>query len=279
MPEESNAQPSSTAAPRSSGMKVLILVLVLGLAAVTGYSLRQHRNAADLAAQNQAVATVLQQTQQQVQALNAKIDAMSAPPAPAPAPVARPAAVAKAHPAAHRVVRRRDDPRWKKVQEQLDAQNKRIDDTQSALQGTKTELSGSIARTHDELVVLQRKGERNYYEFDIDKSKQFHTQGPVGIRLKKANVKHQYADMELYVDDAKLTQKHVNLLQPVVFYASDSGMPVEIVVNKITKNHIHGYLSEPKYKKSELTAMENAAQSGNGTEANTAPRQKLTVPR
>jgi len=277
MPEELNTQPSSTTARLSGGMKALILVLVLGLAGVSGYSYWQHGKTATLASQNQAVAAVLQQTQQQVQALNAKLDAISSRPAPEPAPVV--ARVSKPHVAAHRVVRRREDPRWKKVQEQLDAQNKRIDDTQAALEGTKTELSGSIARTHDELVVLQRKGERNYFEFDINKSKQFHSNGPVAIRLKKANVKHQYADMELYVDDAKLTQKHVNLLQPVVFYASDSGVPVEIVVNKISKNHIHGYVSEPKYKKSELTAMENAAQSGNGSEANTAPRQKLAVPR
>lgn len=271
--------PASSPAPVSTGMKAIIVVLVLGLAAVTGYSLRVHRNAADLASQNQQVAAALQQTQQQVQALNAKMEAMNTPP-PAPAPVR----VEKPRAAAHHVVRRRDDPRWKKVQEQLDAQNKRIDDTQSALEGTKTELSGSIARTHDELVVLQRKGERNYYEFDIDKSKQFHTNGPVGIRLKKANVKHQYADMELYVDDAKLSQKHVNLLQPVTFYTSDSGVPVEIVVNKITKDHIHGYVSEAKYRKADLTAMENAAQSEGSGQAATSqtasqPRQKLNVPR
>lgn len=276
MSEEMSPMPPSSPAPVSGGMKAVIVILVLGLAAVTGYSLRAHRNAAELASQNQQVAAALQQTQQQVQALNAKMEAMNTPP-PAPVRVEKPRA------AAHRVVRRRDDPRWKKVQEQLDAQNKRIDDTQSALEGTKTELSGSIARTHDELVVLQRKGERNYYEFDIDKSKQFHTNGPVGIRLKKANVKHQYADMELYVDDAKLSQKHVNLLQPVTFYTSDSGVPVEIVVNKISKNHIHGYVSEPKYRKADLTAMENAAQSegsGQATQQTASqPRQKLSVPR
>ena len=68
----------------------------------------------------------------------------------------------------------RDDPRFKKLQEQLDAQGKAIDDTRTGLastQGdlvnTRTELSGSIAHTHDELVVLQKKGERNYAEFDF----------------------------------------------------------------------------------------------------------------
>jgi hypothetical protein len=57
------------------------------------------------------------------------------------------------------------------------------------------------------------------------------------------------------VDDANLSQKHVNLLQPVVFYAGENGRPVELVINTISKNHIHGYVSEPKYRQSELAAM------------------------
>ena len=94
--------------------------------------------------------------------------------------------------------------------------------TQGDLTSTRTELTGSIARTHDELVLLQRNGERNYYEFDIDKSKQFQKDGPLGIRLKKANIKHQYADLELLIEDRDLLQKHVNLYQPVMFYTPDS---------------------------------------------------------
>lgn len=281
MSEEMKPSPSPSA-PGSKGMKAAIIALVLGLAAVTGYSMHEHHNAADLAAQNQQLATAQQQTQQQVQALNEKMTALTTPP---PQPVVEQRAVHK-RAASRKVARHRDDPRWKKMQDQLDAQNKRIDDTNAALGSTKTELSGNIARTHDELVVLERKGERNYYEFDIEKAKQFHTAGPVGIRLKKASTKDQFADLELYVDDAKLKQKHVNLLQPVMFYAGDSGIPVELVINKVTKNHIHGYVSAPKYRKDELTAMQNAVQNENNgqpqsgdSSAVVKPREKLTVPR
>ena len=49
---------------------------------------------------------------------------------------------------------------------QLDAQGQALDATKQDLVSTRTELQGSIAKTHDEIVVLQRKGERNYYEFD-----------------------------------------------------------------------------------------------------------------
>lgn len=195
--------------------------------------------------------------------------------------------------------RRSEDPRLKKLQSQIDAQGKAIEQTrndlastQGDLTNTRTELTGSIARTHDELVVLQKKGERNYYEFDISKSKQFQREGPFGIRLKKANTKHQYADLELMVDDRNLSQKHVNLYQPVMSYTPDSPQAVEVVINEISKDHIHGYVSAPKYSKSELVSMANANAApgsdqglgqGSGQAATSsneppAPRQKLPPP-
>jgi hypothetical protein len=180
----------------------------------------------------------------------------------------------------------------KKIQAQLDAQNKAIEDTrsdlastQSNLSDTRTELTGSIAHTHDELVLLQKKGERSYYEFDISKSKQFQHDGPFGVRLRKANAKHQYADLELLVDDRNLSQKHVNLYQPVMFYTPDSPQPVELVINSIGKDHIHGYVSAPRYRQSELASMSNGnanSASGTSSEANSdagsSTRQKLPPP-
>lgn len=178
------------------------------------------------------------------------------------------------------------------MQAQLDAQGKAIEATQNDLattQGdlsnTRTELTGSIAHTHDELVLLEKKGERNYYEFDIYKAKQFQHEGPFGVRLKKANDKHQYADLELMVDDRNLSQKHVNLYQPVMFSTPDSPQPVQLVINSISKDHIHGYVSAARYRQSELASMSsntagNAATdqaTGSDTTAS-SPRQKLPAP-
>ena len=79
----------------------------------------------------------------------------------------------------------------------------------------------------------------------MDKSKQFRATGPVGIRLRKANTKHQFADMDLMVEDVAVNQKHANLLQPVIFDAGENGKPIELVVQRISTNHIHGYVSTP----------------------------------
>lgn len=265
-----------------SNARIGITALVIALVVTIGYAWHEHTAAGKLASQNDTVSATLKDTQTQLQALASKVDAM----ATKPAPVVHTRHSARSIRLSNGRVIRRDDPRWKQFQEQLAAQGKMIDDhgkiidaTRQDLANARTELSGDIAKNHGEIVVLQKKGERSYYEFDIDKTKQFSHAGPVGLRLKKANTKNQYADLEMMVDDVKLSQKHVNLMQPVMFYANDNGTPVELVVNSISKNHIKGYVSEAKYKRAELAAMANT-NAATGTAQATAPqRQKLELPK
>ena len=55
------------------------------------------------------------------------------------------------------------------------------------------------------------------------------------------------------VEDNRLEKKNVNLYEPVLINLSDRPQPVEVVVNFISKDAIRGYVSEPKYKRSELS--------------------------
>jgi hypothetical protein len=266
---------------------IALIAGVLALSgALGGYAIHEHSAAQKLAADNVQATAALNQTQHQVSDLTAKVNELvmlnEAKQRAAQAAAQKPAAGAR------RGTARREDPRFKKLQSQLDEQSKAIEQTRNDLAGTqgdlvntRTELSGSIAHTHDELVVLQKRGERSYAEFDISKSKQFHRSGPIEIRLKKANGKHQYADLELLVDDRNLSQKHVNLFQPVMFSTPDNPQPVEIVINDIGKDHIHGYVAASKYKQSELTTMASAAaNASNGTPVTDTPpaRKKLQLP-
>ncbi len=256
-----------------SGSHVAVVALAAALAGTGAYSVHEHRLAKQSADQSAQMAASLQQTNAQVQQLTSKLNEMAAP-KPEPVPVAKPAAVRKAKLHGRG---RADDPRWKKMQSQLDEQGKAIDATKQDLSSAKTELQGSIARTHDELVVLQKKGERNYVEFDLNKSKQFQSSGPIGLKLRKANQKHQFADLDLLVDDKSLTKKHVNLYEPAIFYAADSEQPVELVINQISKDHIHGYVSAPKYHRGELAAMSQAA--GQNVDTSAKSRPKLEMPK
>ncbi|HTW47373.1 MAG TPA: hypothetical protein VMD92_05460 [Acidobacteriaceae bacterium] len=259
----------------------LIAAVVVAVCGV-GYAVHEHHGAERLAAQNQQETADLAAARTQLNDLTAKVNALAAQQVQTAQPEAATA------PIVHRVAKPQAghaaESRWKKMQAQLNQQEQEIQQTRGDLASTSTQLSGSIAHTHDELVVLEKRGERSYFEFDIFKSKDFKHEGPVGVSLRKANVKHQYADLQLMVDDRDLVQKHVNLDQPVMFYEPDTEQPIQIVINDITRDHIHGYVSAPKYRKSELAAMDDANANAAGAQnasaspgAQLAPRRKLTV--
>jgi hypothetical protein len=277
-----------------AGSIVRFRAVVAGLSALViaagGYAFHEHNVSKQLTEQNSAVTSTLNATRDQVNALSTKLDAMNAERAADKAEKstsAQPGVYRKPMVGAatrHRI----DDPRWKKMQGQLDDQARQIDANRQDLTSARTELQGSIATTHEELVMLEKKGERSYYEFDLDKSKQFQREGPVGVQLRKANTKHEYADLDMLIDDLRVSKKHVNIYEPVFFYPADSKTPAELVINKISKDHIHGYVSEPKYKGAEVEAKAttstniesvNANDSQPATAKPSPARQRLEPPK
>jgi hypothetical protein len=157
----------------------------------------------------------------------------------------------------------------KELRAQLDEQQKLLSQTQAEvaknradlegnLNSTRDELNGSIARTHEELVALAKRGERSYFEFDLTKSKEFQRVGPITLSLRHTDTKHKNYDLQMIVDDNQLTKKHVNLYEPIWIHTENESQPVQVVVNKVDKNLIHGYVSAPKYKPSELAAVGTA---------------------
>ncbi len=277
-----------------AGSIIRFRALVAGLSALViaagGYAFHERNLSKQLAEQKSAATSALNATRDQVSALNTKLDAITAERAADKAEKStqsQPGVYQKPMTAAatrHRI----DDPRWKKMQGQLDDQAKQINSTRQDLTSAHTELQGSIATTHEELVMLEKKGERSYYEFDLDKSKQFQREGPVGVQLRKANTRHEYADLDMLIDDLRVSKKHVNIYEPVFFYPADSKTPVELVINKISKDHIHGYVSEPRYKGAEVEAKATTSTNiepvnANDSQAATAKpspgRQRLEPPK
>jgi cell division protein FtsB len=134
---------------------------------------------------------------------------------------------------------------------------KDIEATRSDLETTKSKLeratgdmgvmSGLIARNHDDLEELKRRGDRNYFEFNIPKSRNPQRVGPIQIKLNKTNEKKSMYTMTVYADDRAIEKKDRTMGEPVQFYMKGSRMsPYEIVVFEVAKNRINGYLSTPK---------------------------------
>jgi hypothetical protein len=132
---------------------------------------------------------------------------------------------------------------------------KTLSDLEENLNSTRNGLNSSIARTHEELVLLEKRGERDYFEFDAAKSKQFQRTGPLNLSVRRTDAKHAHVDLVLSVNDREISKKGVNLYEPVWIYETQDAQPVQVVVNLINKNWAHGYISAPKYSRADLSAI------------------------
>jgi ribosomal protein L12E/L44/L45/RPP1/RPP2 len=266
---------------------IVLLVIITACALIYGY--RQQATVSQLASHNSEMASTVNAMQDQVSTLTSKLNEVSAAQAAATAAnnpsgqPAEPSAATKRRAAAQAK-------RMKQMETQLDDQGKQLKDTQESLaqartdlegnlNSTRQELNGSIARTHEELVALEQRGERNYYEFDVTKSKSFQRTGPISVSLRKADPKHRSFDMMLLVDDNPLSKRNVDLYEPI--WISSESAQLQIVVNKVDKNHVHGYVSAPKYPQARVvsTSASGPGAQGNGdTPTSPSDRDHSPVP-
>jgi chromosome segregation ATPase len=140
-----------------------------------------------------------------------------------------------------------------------------LDETKSKLDratGDMGVMSGLIARNHDDVEELKRKGDRNYYEFTIQKSKTPQRVGPVQMSLNKADQKRSKYTMTVLADDKSIEKKDKTAGEPVQFYVKGTQhyAPYEIVVFDVGKNQITGYLSTPKSAGAATAASNTTAQ-------------------
>jgi DNA repair exonuclease SbcCD ATPase subunit len=132
-----------------------------------------------------------------------------------------------------------------------------VTQTESELQKTIADLksvrgdlgvqSGLIATNGNELAALKLRGERNYFDVNLGKTKQPVRVGDITLLLKDANVKKNRYTVQVMADDKLTEKKDKNINEPVQFYTAKGGhIPYELVINKVEKNHIVGYLATPK---------------------------------
>src|SRR5216684_1610188 len=140
----------------------------------------------------------------------------------------------------------------------LGGAKKDIETTRNDLEATKGKLeraqgdmgvmSGLIAHNHDDLEDLKRRGDRNYYEFTVAKTKTAQRVGPVQITLNKVDPKKSRYTMTVFVDDRSIEKRDKTAGEPVQFYVKGGrgAAPYEMVVFDVGKSQITGYLSTPK---------------------------------
>ncbi len=130
-----------------------------------------------------------------------------------------------------------------------------IQKTQSDLAATNAKLertigdlglqSGLVAHNGQELEMLKRKGERNYYDFTLHKGARTPI-STVSLQLKKVDPKKSKFTLNVIADDRTIEKKDRTVGEPLQFYTGRDHMLYEVVVFTAAKNVVTGYLATPK---------------------------------
>jgi predicted nucleic acid-binding Zn-ribbon protein len=270
-PQESYQYESSAGTPR--WIVVLFGLLIVGIAVVAyaGHSVqtRLEQELSRNEEQNKILTAQLEQANTRIADLKGQVDVTSQKVGMTQAELAearsRAEAIRKQQVASDQKLSDQISAAQKSSEEKIGAvatdvtgAKKDIEATRTDLEATKTKLdratgdmgvmSGLIARNHDDLEELKRRGDRNYYEFTIQKAKHPDRVGPVQIALNKTDQKKSRYTITVLADDKSIEKKDKTSGEPVQFYMKGSARltPYEIVVFDVGKNKITGYLSTPK---------------------------------
>ena len=142
------------------------------------------------------------------------------------------------------------------VRTELNGAKKEIAATRTDLESTKVKLdraigdltgqSSLIARTREDLDELRHRGDRNYYEFTLNKGERPTLLSTVALQLKKADAKKGKFTVNVIADDRIIEKKDRGVAEPLQFYTGRNRQLCEVVIFNVEKNKVTGYLSIPK---------------------------------
>jgi small-conductance mechanosensitive channel len=121
-----------------------------------------------------------------------------------------------------------------------------LDATKNSIQMARSEMGTLIARNHDEIDQLRRMGQRDYFEFTVQRKGGATKVGSIQIELKDTNTKKNRYTINVFADDNSFEKKDRSVNEPIFFYTGGTRTALELVVNKVTKSTATGYLSIPK---------------------------------
>ena len=101
-------------------------------------------------------------------------------------------------------------------------------------------------KNHDEVEELKRLGERDIFEFTLNKTKDPQHVGPILVVLRKVDPKHYRYTLNVVADDKSIEKRDRTVGEPIQFYVHGARAPYEIVVFDLGKDQAKGYLSTPK---------------------------------
>lgn len=248
-PDDSTA-PNQRRGGRGLWLRSVASRIAVGAAllCVTFFILREHRGIHDLDVAHDETSATLNHTRDDRQSLSRQLSASRTPNQLAFRKVVGAAAASRPHPNSVRSTvgnRAIVQPR-----------SRVTTDTSGS---RRTQVGFAVARNYEEPIRALKSGGRSYYWFTLTPSRQFKQVGTVGLSLRK-DPKQRYFDLRIMFENSKVEKKHVKLGAPVWINAADRLQSVTVVLTRIQKNYVQGYLSEPSHRRPETTATAQARQ-------------------
>ena len=106
-------------------------------------------------------------------------------------------------------------------------------------------LDRDLDTTSDRLAALSRSLEREKIEFELQEKGGFIKVLDVHLNLRDANARKQRYDLDIYVGRKRIQKKHQYANEPVYFFVEGTEKPYEVVITRIIRNQVAGYLTVP----------------------------------
>lgn len=117
----------------------------------------------------------------------------------------------------------------------IQANRDNLGNLQTAVDANSSDISG-----------VQKSLDRDYYNFELQKKGSSMQIRNVSLRLRNTDFKRQRYHVEIVVSGRKMNKKRVNINEPIYFYVKGLRKPYEVLVNRVDKKFVVGFLSIPK---------------------------------
>lgn len=122
-------------------------------------------------------------------------------------------------------------------------------ENRAQIEQTQTRVSSirdSVTLNTSEIAGVKRSLEREYYNFELQERGGYMKVFDVSLSLKDTDWKKRQFDMYLMADGKILQKKNHSINEPIFFYTEGQTKPYEVVVTRVDKKMVVGYLSVPK---------------------------------
>lgn len=109
----------------------------------------------------------------------------------------------------------------------------------------RSHLGTLIATNHQDIVALQKLGQRDYYEFTLNQGHRKNVAG-ISLDLRRTSTRNHTFNLDMYYNDMKVSRKNLAIDQPVFFAPQYTHQFYELVVYQVKSREVVGYVSTPK---------------------------------